>query len=199
MTTVSVAVAPSSSVTVRVTVWVPMANKAVGVAPVLGRALQPSDDRAQADRVLVITHGLWQRRYGGARDVIGRRLTVRDQPFTIVGVMPRDFAYPAGIEAWMTVEALVSLVSNPIFREAARSENDLVARVREGVTHAQVGSELEGMVTRLEADTRRDMPRGMRPVVRPYEEAVVGEVRPALELARFVGGHRSALQAQALP
>ena len=67
----------------------------LGVAPQLGRALRPADDRAGAENVLVITHALWQRRYGGSRDVLGRRLTIGDQPFTIVGVMPPDVRVPA--------------------------------------------------------------------------------------------------------
>src|SRR5262245_35336645 len=154
---------------------------ALGVTPVLGRALQPADDRAQAEKVLVITHGLWQRRYGGARDVIGRRLMLHDAPFTIVGVMPRDFTYPAGVAPWMTVETLASLSSNPVFRETVRRENDLIARVRPGVTREQALGELEGLLAPLEADARFDyVPRGLRPVVRPYEDVVVGEVRPAL-------------------
>ena len=72
--------------------------------PFLGRTLNRSDDTG-SERVLVITHGLWQRRYGGAVDVIGRRLTINEQRFTIVGVMPPDVEYPRGADAWMTVEA----------------------------------------------------------------------------------------------
>jgi predicted permease len=152
----------------------------LGVGPILGRALEPADDVAGAEKVLVITHGLWQRRYGRSRDVLGRRLTLRDQPFTVVGVMPPDFAYPKGVEAWMTVEACASLTPNPIFREAVRRENDLVARLRPGVTREQALAELQSLVARLEADARLRTPRGLRPVVRSYEDVVVGDVKPAM-------------------
>ena len=60
----------------------------LGVEPLLGRGLQPGDDREGAENVLVIAHSLWRGRYAGAPDVIGRRLSIEGQPFTIVGVMP---------------------------------------------------------------------------------------------------------------
>src|SRR5438552_18846676 len=88
----------------------------LGVEPLLGRALRRADDVTGAENVLVITHALWQRRYGGSRDVIGRRLMIGEQPFTIVGVMPPDFAYPPGVEAWMTLTADAPKATNPPFR-----------------------------------------------------------------------------------
>ena len=152
----------------------------LGVEPVLGRALGPADDMPGAEKTLVITHGLWQGRYGGAGGAVGRRLSMGGQPFTIVGVMPPDFAYPRGVEAWMTVETLASLQPNPTFREAVRRENDLVARLRPGVTLDQAVQELHGMVARLEADARLEMPRGLAPVARSYVDVVVGDTRPAM-------------------
>ena len=149
----------------------------LGVAPVLGRALEPADDVAGAEKVLVITHALWQRRYGGARDVLGRKL---GEDLRIVGVMPPDFEYPKGVEGWMTVEATASMQSNPVFREAVRAENDLVARMRPGVTRAQALRELEALVPRLEADASLTLPHGLHPVLRSYEDVVVGDVKPAM-------------------
>ena len=62
--------------------------RVLGARPMMGRVLTSQDDAAGAENVLVLTHGLWQRRYGGSRDVLGRRETIGGQPFTIVGVMP---------------------------------------------------------------------------------------------------------------
>ncbi|HSD66015.1 MAG TPA: ABC transporter permease [Vicinamibacteria bacterium] len=154
--------------------------RVVGGNPVLGRALAPSDDVIGAENVLVITHRLWQRRYGGAPDVIGRRLTVSERPFTIVGVMPPDFECPLGVEAWMTLAASASTVANPAFREGVLRDVDLVARLRPGATVEQAESELERLTPGLEAEAPPGAPRGLRPVVRRYEDAVVGDVRPAL-------------------
>ncbi len=152
----------------------------LGVAPQLGRTLEPADDRAGAANVLVISHALWQRRYGGSRDVLGRRLTIGDQAFTIVGVMPPDVEYPRGVEAWMTLAGNASIEMNPAFREGILRDVDLVARLRPGATLEEARSELAGWVTRLEAQASADSARGMRPVVRSYADAVVGDVRPAM-------------------
>ena len=152
----------------------------VGVEPVLGRALRTADDMAGAERALVISHGLWQRRYGGSHDAIGRRLTIGEQPFTIVGVMPPDFEYPRGVEAWMTLSADASRAMDPAFRDGILRDVDLVARLRSGVSLEQARSELQRLVTALEADLPADAPRNLRPVVRLYRDEVVGDVRPAL-------------------
>jgi predicted permease len=152
----------------------------LGVAPLLGRALVRADDVAGAENVLVITYALWQRRYGGSRDVTGRRLTIGDQPFTIVGVMPPDVAYPRGVEAWMTLAADASKTMDPAFREGVLRDIDLVARLRPGVTLEQARSELQGLVARLETGAPPDAPRGLRAVVRSYADVVVGDVRPAM-------------------
>lgn len=76
----------------------------LGVEPILGRALTRADDVGRAEHVIVISHGLWQRRYGGALDVLGRRMTLGEQSFTIVGVMPRGLDYPTGVELWRTTD-----------------------------------------------------------------------------------------------
>lgn len=155
--------------------------RVLGVEPVLGRALRGADDVFGAENVLVITHGLWQRRYGGSRDVIGRRVTVRELPFVIVGVMPPDVECPHGVEAWMTLAASASL-TNPTFREGVQRDVDLIARLRPGATIEQARSELQGLTSRIEADAPPDAVRGFAPVIRSYEDVVVGDVRPALLL-----------------
>lgn len=154
--------------------------RVIGVQPILGRALNRADDVMGAENVLVITHGLWQRRYGGSRDVIGRRVIVSERPFTIVGVMPPDVECPRGVEAWMTLAASASTLTNPAFREGVQRDVDLIARLRPGATIEQARSELLGLTSRLEADAPPDAPRGLTPVVRSYEDVVVGDARPAL-------------------
>ncbi len=156
--------------------------RVLGVAPILGRALNRADDVLGAENVLVITHGLWRRRYGGSRDVIGRRLSVSERPFTIVGVMPLNVECPHGVEAWMTVAASASTVTNPAFREGVLRDVNLIARLRPGATIEQARSELLGLTSRLEIDAPPDAVRGWTPVVRSYEDVVVGDVRPALLL-----------------
>ncbi len=154
--------------------------RVLGAAPLLGRALRDADDAAGAENVLVITHALWQRRYGGSPDVLGRRLLVSERPFVIVGVMPPYVECPHGIEAWMTLAASASTVANPAFREGVLRDVDIMARLRPGATLAQAREELLRILSRLETDTPQDAVRDWTPVVRSYEDLVVGDTRPAL-------------------
>jgi putative ABC transport system permease protein len=142
----------------------------------LGRALTRTDDVDGAEPVVVITHALWNRRFGGARDVIGRHLSFDDQPFTIVGVMPPDVSYPRGVEVWRPI-ASVSLESP--FGWAARRDVDLIARLQPGATIGQATSELGALASRV-ATAPADAVPGLTPVVRSYEDVVVGDVRPAM-------------------
>ena len=154
----------------------------LGIHPFLGRALTTADDVAGAENVIVISHGLWKRRYGGSRDTIGRRLTLGGgTAFTIVGVMPPGLDYPSGVEVWRTVR---SVPAGGVFGDAAHYEIDLIARLRPGVSIAQAASELATIAARLERNAPPDHPRGLMPVVRSFEDVIVGDVRPAM-LALF--------------
>ena len=78
----------------------------LGVKPLLGRSFAASDDKEGSQDVLVISAGLWHRRYGASPDVIGRRVNLGGRPFRIVGVMPPDLDYPRGVEAWRTTQSV---------------------------------------------------------------------------------------------
>jgi len=82
----------------------------LGAQPAMGRAFTEDEDN-QGARVVVISHGLWQRRFGGATDVVGRKISLNDQPYEVVGVMPQRFYFmpsreidvwlPASFPPWM--------------------------------------------------------------------------------------------------
>jgi putative ABC transport system permease protein len=149
----------------------------LGVDALLGRALTRADSVEGAENVLVISHGLWTRRYARSRDVIGRRVTLGDQRFTIVGVMPPDVDYPRGVEVWRSTRSVPT--SGP-FGDAARREVDLVARLRPGVTISQAASELTELSRRIDVEAPTHWTRGLVPVVHRFEDVVVGDVRSAM-------------------
>ncbi|HJS75031.1 MAG TPA: ABC transporter permease, partial [Vicinamibacteria bacterium] len=76
----------------------------LGAEPLLGRTFVPADDDSGAARVVVLSHALWQRRFGADPQAIGSRVTVETgagkELFTVVGVMPGEFQFPAGTQAW---------------------------------------------------------------------------------------------------
>ena len=149
----------------------------LGVHPILGRGLTPADEKDGAENVIVLSSGLWQRRYGASRGAVGRRVMLGEQLFTIVGVMPPDLDYPTGVEVWMTTSSVPT--SGP-FGDAARREVNLIARLRPGVTIEHATSEIAALTQRLEADAPANALRGLVPVVRSFVDVVVGDVRTAM-------------------
>jgi putative ABC transport system permease protein len=68
---------------------------------ILGRGFLPGDDRPGADPVLVIGYNVWQERYAGVPDILGRQIHVNGKPATIIGVMPKGFRFPTNVDLWM--------------------------------------------------------------------------------------------------
>jgi len=147
----------------------------LGVRPLLGRALARTDDLSGAENVVVISHRLWQRHYARSPDVIGRRLSLNGERFTIVGVMPPDVDYPRGADLWRTTRS-----AGGVFGDAARREVDLIGRFRPDATIGQVTSELAALTRRLDATAPPAATRGLVPVVHSLQDVVVGDIGPIL-------------------
>jgi putative ABC transport system permease protein len=144
----------------------------LGVPPALGRALEPADDRPGAPHVAVISHGLWQRRFGGDPGVVGRDVLMNGDKYTVVGVMPRDFQF---------MESYVALWVPAAFdaEELAKRAHYLtvVARMKPGVAAAAVQAEVEAIAARY----ARQFPGEISPTfVLPFREQIVGDARQPL-------------------
>ena len=76
----------------------------LGIAPVMGRDFSPVDEQSGAPAVLMLSHALWQSRYGGDPDIIGRQVRVDTRQATVIGVMPEGFSYPRRERLWMAAK-----------------------------------------------------------------------------------------------
>lgn len=111
----------------------------LGVAPRLGRDLRPEDNVPGAEKVALIGYGLWQRDFGGTPDIVGKAFRINGTPATIVGVMPKGFAFPVNDELWV-----------PLFREyPVRERGDsrvvnpsVLALLKTGVSLDQANAEM---------------------------------------------------------
>jgi putative ABC transport system permease protein len=108
----------------------------LGVEPVLGRVISPEEQGPGGDRVLVIGHALWQRRFGGDLEVVGQTVFLDDEPYTIIGVMPPRFRFD-GAEAWFP--CLFDFGQSP---RSARTFA-VLTRLKPGISTAQTEAELE--------------------------------------------------------
>jgi predicted permease len=130
--------------------------------------------------VIVIDEGLWRRRYGESRDVIGRRLMIQEQPFTIVGVVGA-LDLPRGAEAWMSLKTFTDITAGP-FRIAGERDHDLLARLRPGVSIEQATAELTGILGEVDRTEAKDLGRGFLPFVQRYPDFVRGDIRRPMML-----------------
>ena len=112
---------------------------ALGVPPALGRHLTEHDDQVGAEPVLILSHEVWQRRYLGDANIIGRNIAVNGRPHTVVAVMPPKFSFPENQKAWIPLR--------PIADQQPRSNRSLLAfgRMKPGVDLAQARAELSTM------------------------------------------------------
>jgi len=150
------------------------------VQPALGRVFRPDDDRPNAPRVVILSHGTWVRRFGGDPNVVGTTIQL-EQPHTIVGVMPRAFDFPRGTDVWLPVVPILAGAGDGRLQSPLESVGVLflVGRLHEGVTAAMASEELD----RLAAQQQRV--NGVRRfgdamVVTPFLDYLMGPVRQAL-------------------
>ena len=145
----------------------------LGAEPVLGRALRPEDDLRGAAPVLVLSHRAWRERFGGAADVLGRRIVMHGDgvAYTVVGVMPQGLDYPRGTDAWAAV-----LAATPE-REAQFIALNVIGRLAPGATPAHARDELTAYYQREGAPPPL---RDLRGSARPLPELVLGDTRPAV-------------------
>jgi putative ABC transport system permease protein len=149
----------------------------LGVPALLGRAFVPDDDRA-GTRVVLLSHSLWQRRFGSDPAVIGTALTLNGESYTVVGVMPPSLHLP-GYGNWSD-QVWVPIAFPP--EEAAQRGNhflEVIARLKPGVTIEQAQAEMETIAARL-ARQYPDYNVRTGAVVTPLHEEVVGDIKPAL-------------------
>jgi predicted permease len=147
-------------------------------APLVGRGFLPEDIRNDAGHVVLLSHSLWQRRFGGDRSVIGRSVTLNGAGYRVIGVMPPGFRFPP---FWAEKAELWAPLVFPPSRANDRGGRSLrvFARLKDGVTLERAAAEMSTIARRLEQaypDTNTD--RGARVV--PLREMVVGKVRTTL-------------------
>jgi len=159
---------------------------ALGVAPLLGRIFTQQEENQQ---VAVLSYGMWRNRFHGDANVLGSTITLYRNPYTVIGVMPRDFEFPLNpghvnqSELWLPL----SLPPEEFTAGGAGSWNSrMVGRLKPGITVEQAQSDAE----RVARETMRDYPAFMRSlrihaVVTPLQEDTVEQARSLLRTLLF--------------
>jgi predicted permease len=119
----------------------------LGVEPALGRGFLPDEDRPGAQPVAILSHGLWQRRYAGDRDIIGQTIMLDEVPHNVIGVMPREFVFPyGGVKMWTALQA------DPATADRTQGNYLIIGRLKPGATLGRARVEMETIHQRLSAE-----------------------------------------------
>jgi putative ABC transport system permease protein len=147
----------------------------LGIHPLLGRTFTPDEDKPGANKVVVLSHGLWERRFGGDRAILGRQLLLNGEKHTVIGVMPKRFQF---------LEPFIGL-----WRPAALGPEELanrnghylrvVARLKPGVTLEEARSDMRTVMARIAA-AHPDSAGRLGIVVLPLKEQLTGDARTPL-------------------
>lgn len=121
--------------------------KTLGVQPAIGRSFTADDDHPGAPRVAIISYGLWQRRFGGTRDILRRKVRLDGIDYDIIGVMAQSFAYPSrDPQVWLPIEQI--LPESALHHRGAH-QLFVVARMRAGISAARAAAEIDGIQRRI--------------------------------------------------
>lgn len=149
----------------------------LGVKPALGTVFTAAEDKPKGPPVVVISHALWQRRYGGDPRIVGRPLVLNNRGTVVLGVMPEGFSFPGKTELWLPLQ-----VDPNDLTPRERHYLGLIARLKPGVSLAQAQADIGAVAARFgDSDPVLYAPEsgwGVRLV--PMLDEVVGDTRPRL-------------------
>ncbi len=156
---------------------------ALGVKPMLGRGFSAEEEQAVRNRVVVMNHSLWQRRFGADRSVIGRMISLSGASFEVVGVLPPSFRFPnEELELWIPFD-----LSSQGMQSRLNHFLSVFARLKPGITLQQAQAEMERVGAQLIQEYPQENDNHTAFVI-PLREQLVGDIRrPLLILFAAVG------------
>jgi predicted permease len=153
----------------------------LGATPVLGRTFTRAEDEARDTHpVVLVSHAFWQRELGGGADAIGRRLTLNDRSFAVIGVLPPGFAgLDGGADLWVPMGMLTISNSPRVFDNRGSRWHNVVARLKPGVTLQQAHADVVTIGRQLE-QAHQDTSKAYGMAAFSLKEETVGQLRPLL-------------------
>src|SRR5262245_39694599 len=149
--------------------------RVLGMNPAIGRGFTKEEDSPNGERVTILSHGLWLRRFGADPAIAGKSVSINGDPYTVVGVAPEDFRYGDG-----QLDVLVPMRVNPASSDQGHNDT-VLGRLKAGVTREQAQAEMKSIFERFKAAYPNQVWRnevGIR--VEPYLASLTAEARPML-------------------
>jgi putative ABC transport system permease protein len=146
-----------------------------GVAPALGRGFSLDNERPGNDQVAILSHALWQKRFGGNPNIINQRITLDGKSFEVIGVMPKDVTFPQRAELWVPV----NFEASPEMKIRVAHFIRPIGRLKPGVTLAQAQADTDTIAAQLEKQFP-DTNTGWSLRLESLHERLVGSSRTTL-------------------
>ncbi|HEY8022566.1 MAG TPA: ABC transporter permease, partial [Thermoanaerobaculia bacterium] len=153
-----------------------------GVEPLLGHRFSPADDKKGGANVVLLSEGLWRRRYAGDRGIVGRALQIDGKSYAVAGVMPSVLRFPFDqVDLWVPRPNEIAFLPEPAI-EAGSGYLTAAGRLRPGVSLATAAAEARRVSERYAAQFPGNADISFRPKLLPMNEQLIGPLRVALTL-----------------
>ena len=151
----------------------------LGTSPLLGRTFLPDEERAGANRVIVLSYELWRQRFGGDAAIVGKTITLTGAPTTVIGVMPRGFAFPTWSMLWQPIAAIENTDSS-LSKRGVHTDSRTFGRLRPGADSARVAAVMRTIERRLATAYPSEQAHWTGAVMQPIRDEILGGVKPTL-------------------
>jgi putative ABC transport system permease protein len=154
----------------------------LGVSPQLGRTFTPEEDRPGGPKVVVLSDKLWRGTFHADQQILGKPITLDGEPYDVIGVMPRSFDFPTGVQLWMPIALPDSTASDYEHRFVR-----VMARLKPGVSAEQAQKQMKALALQIDAEhPTTDAGNGVN--ITPLRRQLAGDIQtPLLVLLGAVG------------
>lgn len=149
-------------------------GQTMGVRPVLGRLFTNAEDAPGKNQVVLISHGLWQRRFGGASDIVGKTVKINGEPHIILGVMPSDFAFPS-----LRNDIWKPMGIDPATTKRGSSYLQTIGRLKKGVSVQKANQEANRIADEIVRENASSL-RELKFNLLPFRKGLVGDIEKPL-------------------
>jgi predicted permease len=147
----------------------------LGVTPFAGRTFLREEEQPGKNQVVVLSYGFWRRHFGGDREILNKTITLDGAAYTVVGIMPREFSYPARTEMWTPLVPEPQAANDRAYRYLR-----VMGRLKPGATLEQARAEMNAIAARLAQEYPGTNKQNDAVNLMPLRQVISGDARPAL-------------------
>jgi putative ABC transport system permease protein len=147
----------------------------LGVRPLAGRTFAKGEDAKGKNHVVILSYALWQRRFGGLADALGKEVELNSESYSVIGIMPSWFNFPPATDLWFPFD-----MTQPLMHNRGSHWANAIGRVKDGMTADQARADLLAVSARLNKEYRQPNDQDIHSLVYPLKDRLIGNSRSEL-------------------